>query len=362
MPSYGHGQPPFIVLALPRSRTYWLSKFLSYHDWHCGHDELRYTRGLDDVKAWFDQRNTGTVETGAAPWWRLLREYAPEARIAVVRRPVGEVVDSLMRVPGCSFNQLRISEQMKRLDGKLDQIEARIEGVRSFLFNRLVYPSHCRDLFEFCLPYRFNREWWSDLDGENLQCSLPAMIRYAKAYAPQLEKLAKIAKFETISLISRQIPTEIEGVTLQTEAFEPWFADAQRLFAAHLVQVGEAPDDFLNKNLPLMRDLDRLARMQIVTARSNGRMFGYLMTILSPSLESADVLTSIHTTFFASKDFPMLGLKLQRYAVEQLRVRGVSEAYMRSGPRGDGPKMGSLYRRLGAVPDGELFKLEIEAP
>ena len=55
-------------------------------------------RMLSDVQAWLSQDAVGTAETAGAPWWRLLPRYRPDARVVVVRRPVREVVDSLMRI------------------------------------------------------------------------------------------------------------------------------------------------------------------------------------------------------------------------------------------------------------------------
>ena len=43
----------------------------------------------------------------------------------------------------------------------------------------------------------------------------------------------------------------------------------------------------------LMRKMDELGAMQILTARANGRMFGYHQTLIGPSLESADVLGAL---------------------------------------------------------------------
>lgn len=36
----------FVVFSMPRSRSAWLARFLSYGDWHCGHDEIRHFRSL----------------------------------------------------------------------------------------------------------------------------------------------------------------------------------------------------------------------------------------------------------------------------------------------------------------------------
>jgi hypothetical protein len=125
------------------------------------------------------------------------------------------------------------------------------------------------------------------------------------------------------------------------------------------VAVGEAPDEYLQKNVGLAEDLEASGRLQVVTARSNGKMFGYLMAIISPSLDNPERTSSMHTTFFASKAAPGLGLRLQRKSIELLRERGVDDVYFREGDRGDGPRMAPLYKRLGAVPFGKLHKLEL---
>src|SRR5664279_2954834 len=123
--------PPFVVLAMPRSRSYWLSRFLSAGGWHCGHDELRHMRSLDDVRSWLAQPLTGTVETAAGPFWRLLMDLAPDARVVVLRRPVAEVVDSLVRL---GFERAPMVRIMTRLDAKLAQIAVRVPGCLSVSF------------------------------------------------------------------------------------------------------------------------------------------------------------------------------------------------------------------------------------
>ena len=79
---------PFIVYALPRSRTKWLSRFLTYGGWTCWHDVAVGMRSMADVDRFFARPNTGTAETGAAPGWMLLAQRFPDMRVVVVRRPV----------------------------------------------------------------------------------------------------------------------------------------------------------------------------------------------------------------------------------------------------------------------------------
>ncbi len=344
---------PFIVYALPRSRTFWLSRFLSYGDWHCGHDEIRHARSMDDVRAWFSQPLTGTVETAGAPWWRLV---PPDVRTVVVRRPVADVVASLA---AHGFGRDMMWRLMTRLDRKLDQIEARVPGVLSVQFADLSDEAVCARVFEHCLPYRHDAGWFHAMAGLNLQADLPAMVRYFHAFRPQMEKLEKAAKHRAIAAM-RPPERDIEGVTIQQESFDTWFRDGRALFEAHCVAVGESVDSWVGKNFDLMRALEANGALQFTTARSNGRLFGYLQAVISPSMESPDLTIGVHTLFYPSPVIPHLAMKLQRASIEALKKRGVGEVYWLARDRGEGTRIGALYRRLGAQPFGQFYKLELE--
>lgn len=351
---------PFVVLSLPRSRSAWLSRFLTYRDWVCGHEELRHMRCLEDIKTWFAQPCIGTAETAAAPWWRLLPSVAPDCKIVVVRRPVDEVIESLRRIPGLRFDLDRLAPAMRRLDHKLGQIEKRVPNVLSVGFSDLEREDSCASVFEHCLPHRHDSAHWATLAPINMQINMPALVRYYQAYEPALTKLAHIAKHRTVALMSERERHSLDGLTYQTEAFDDWRRDGQKLFKEHCVIVGEDPNDWERKNWPLMRTLHEAGSLQIMSARCNGRMFGYLVSILSPSLASPDLLTASHTTFFASPDFPGLGLKLQRAALKPLRERGVGEIFMQAGLRGSGERIASIYKRMGAENNGQFFRLDLK--
>lgn len=345
----------FIIYALPRSRTYWLSKFLSYRDWNCGHDELRHARSLDDVRAWFSQPSTGTVETAAAPWWRLVSKYAPDVRVVTIRRPVDEVVASLVSL---GFDETIMQRAMTRLDHKLDQIEARVPGVMSVKFSDLENEGACAEVFQHCLPYAHDPGWWAELAPLNLQTSMAAVVRYIAAYQPQLNKLARTARHEIIAGMAR--PVEHEGITFQEEPFDDVFRDGRHLFEAHCISVGESPDNYLCKNLDLMRELDGTGRIFFITARSNGRMFGYIQTLLGPSLEVPGEQSAINLLFYADPLIPGLGMKLQRASVAALKRRGADELFLRAGIRGSGPRLGVIYQRMGAEHFGQLYRLPLK--
>lgn len=344
---------PFIIYGTPRSRTYWLSRYLTYADWHTGHDEIIHARTLDDVTSWFNQPCTGTVETAAAPFWRMI----PHVKALIIRRPIDDVIDSLMKT--ANFDKPSLTRMMDRLDHKLDQIEKRL-GVQSIPYDELKSEQTCKQIFEYCLPYQHDRKWWKKLRNLNLQISMPQLMRYMNAYQPQMSKLSQIAKHHMLVGITRDIPlSDKDGLSVQQESFETFFRDGQSLFAEHLVLVGEGPGDFTLKNLDLMREMEQAGRLQITTGRCNGRMFGYLMATIGPSLEAPDRVSAAHTINFASPDMPGLGMKMQRASIEALRNQGVDEIFLHAGVRGSGPRMGTLFKRLGASEFGGLYRLEL---
>lgn len=342
----------FIVYGLPRSRTFWLSKFLTYADWTCGHEEIRHARSLDDVTSWFKQPCVGTVETAAAPYWRLIQAYEPKT--VVIRRDVNEVIASLSKL-NIAFDPAHMTALMKKADAKLDQIEHRVPNMMSVKYDDLAKEETCKQIFEFCLPYQHDPNWWSAMSAVNLQINLPALLNYFTAYAPQHKKLATIAKHTMVA--NMQSKFEIDGMEIQEEDFETFYRDGQKLFAEHRLAIGESPDMTEDMDIELMRELDKNECMQIITGRCNGRMFGYLMTLISPSLEEHGRMSAVNTVFYASKDANGLGLMLQRSAIEKLREKGVDELFYRAHVRA--PKLASLYKRMGAVSTGELLVLKL---
>ena len=351
--------PPFVVFSLPRSRTAWLARFLTYGPWECGHDEIRHCRSLDDIKAWLSQPCVGSVETACAPFWRLLVALRSDARVVVVRRPVGEVVDSLMRLELGCFEAGALTAAMQRLDRKLEQIERRMPDVLSVTYADLADEATCAAVFEHCLGLPHDPAWWAAAAVVNIQINMAHCIRYYVAHASQITKLAKQATHRIVAAM-RPEDGEFDGVTFQAEPFRDFYRDAEPLFREHLTQTEQSPDDHARKNLPLLQALDDMGALQCLTARANGRMFGYLMTVVAPSLDAPDVIQGEHQIFFASPAIRGLGMRLQRAALETLRERGVHEVIMRAGHRGSGPRLGTFYRRLGAEQFGQMYRLQLE--
>lgn len=355
---------PFLVLGLPRSRTAWLARFLSYPPWSCGHEDARHLRSMADVRSWLSQSYVGSAETSLARWWPLIPKIAPELRIVVVRRPVGEVVDSLMRL-GFAFDRERLTGVMRKLDHALDQVERHIPCLR-VTFAELAGEAHCRRVFEHCLGQPFDRDWWLSLADDNIQCDMAAILRYADAFKAQMTLAGRLALMELKGAcrphpLPRILSTTEDGVDLVEDDFGRFRRDAEPLFRLHCLAVGEHEDQWREKNWPLFENLAAQGRVSVITARRGDEMLGYLVSALAPSTESQTQWTATETVFFVREDAGrFLGLRLQRAAIEAFRRLRISEVHLRAGIRGDGERLGLLYRRLGAERFGELYKLTLQ--
>ena len=350
-------EAPFIVFGSPRSRTKWTAGFLSYGDWRCGHDEIMHMRTKDDIASWFRQPKTGTVETAATPFWRLALKQWPNLKVVVLRRNVDAIIHSLFSA-GLMANPDEMVRLIHRTDQKLAQIAKRIPRALSVRFEDLHREDVCAEVFEHCLPYRHDPKWWAEWDTRSVSGDLVAQRSYAAAYLPQLSKLARTARQMSISMMAPKT-NEIEGMVFDVERFDDWYRDAQPLFREHMVATGQDVEDFRKKNIPLLQKIDQAGWMQIVTARMNGRMFGYLMSLISPSLDGPHQMAQ-HLPIYASSEFPGLGMKLERESIRRLRERGATEVFQRAGIRGSGPKMGALLNRLGFEDYGHLYRLDLQ--
>jgi len=349
----------FIVYGGARGRTAWLSQFLAYGPYVCGHDELRYARALGDLEKWYSQGNVGTVETAAGPWWRLVERRVSELRTLVVRRPVEDELASFTKL-GWEGDQTALRNLLIRADAKLCQISHRVKGALTVTFDELREESACKKVFEHCLELPFDASWWAHWNNVNVQVNFPALVRYCQAFQADLAKLVSQAKWQSLRDMALREPISLDGMVINIVSLEHAYANGTELFKEHMLVVGEDPEGFSGKNIQLMRELDTSGHLQVVTAEQNGRMFGYLMTVLGPSMEVPGEVSAMHTTFFASPDAKGLGMRIQRKALAALVERGVREVTWHEGVRGDGPRLGTMYRRLGAEPYGQLYHMQLK--
>lgn len=157
----------FVVFSLPRSRSAWLSLFLSYAGREVGHDI-----GPDcaSVGQFMAKIGDGTCETGAIFAWPLIRRLRPDLKLAIVRRDPHEVTESLER-----FGVHDQLIEMQRRSDFLEDLSAQ-RGVVTVDYEDVSHASGCKRLFEHCLDEEFDLGWWRRFDPINIQVDMDKQI------------------------------------------------------------------------------------------------------------------------------------------------------------------------------------------
>ncbi len=176
---------PFVIFSLPRSRSAWLSMFLSYRGLVVGHDI-----GADglSVAQFMDRVWPGTCETGAAFAWPVIRDFLPGAKFVTVRRDRAEVCASLAR-----FGLTGYEDEMRMRDAHMDVIE-HLPGTIRFEYSDLSNGQKCAQLFTHCLEVPFDLKWWCRLDALNIQVDMAKQVQKLIDNRDQIERLKSDAR------------------------------------------------------------------------------------------------------------------------------------------------------------------------
>lgn len=194
---------PFIVYGLPRSRTAWIAKFLTYKDWECGHEQAMYMRNMEDVRAFFAQSSIGTAETAASYGRDLIRHAVPNIKEMVILRPVDEVIESVMRIDISKigfYDRCRLRKGMEYGNRMLQKI-AKDPNVLVIHYADLVNEETCAKVFEYCLPYKFDKAWWESLHAKNVQIDTPALLKYRAENRLRIDTFKRHCKDELRRLV-----------------------------------------------------------------------------------------------------------------------------------------------------------------
>lgn len=179
----------FLILALGRSKTTWLSHLLTYRGWVCDHDRAIYLRSVADVAAYLALPCHGSAETAVAPGWELCRHLAPNLRTVVIRRPIAEVVASFLAVDlqgMATYDEPLMRRNLEYLNRALDRI-ARQPGVLVLDFADLEQESACSAVWQHCLPHPWDHARWLSQRDWNIQCDTVAQIFHYHTHRNEVE-------------------------------------------------------------------------------------------------------------------------------------------------------------------------------
>jgi hypothetical protein len=335
---------PFVVFGLPRSRTAWLARFLSYDGWAVHHDLPIAMGSVREMLDALRQPETGTVETGLTRGARTILDAFPAVRIVVVRRSVDDVRASAARL-GWGYANGYLEGEAARLE----EIAA-LPGALVVDYADLAKERVCRRVFEHCLGRPFDQAWWRALAGRNIQVGVEheALLEQRRP--------AIAAFFDDLD----------RYVTIQHEPFETFYRDAAALFPLHALEAGGFAGLTLDPDADMARALEREGNLLITTARNASGVVGYLMFMINPCFESRGVRLGFQNIFFVRRDYRgglgriSVGGRMHAAARAGLKARGVTAMVGRAGVRADGAKQKHLYDRLGAHAMGSLHFLRLD--
>lgn len=138
-------------------------------------------RRIEDLKSLLAFPRIGTVETAGAQAWRLFHYYNPDVNAVVVRRPVADVVKSMLAIDlhgYAMYDAPRLEKVMAYGDRMLDEVSRELPGCLTLDFDDLATEHGCKALFEHCLPFDFDQNWWRLISLENVQVNVAEHIRY----------------------------------------------------------------------------------------------------------------------------------------------------------------------------------------
>jgi len=335
---------PFVIFTLPRSRSTWLSHWLSYKGLRVGHDIAPHA---DTVQDCLDLLFThiGTVETGTQDAHHILRQAMPTAKFVTIRRPINEVCQSLAK-----FGITNQEKELHRRSQVLDDIEAK--GAFSIPYHALKDARICSALWEYLLEdVPFDFEHWRDMDEKNCQIDVQQHLAFLASRRDHIINLQ--AEVGTLT---------VTGGEFYRIAWEPMasaYEEALPLMQAHLQESDSSEHHPLKPNVTLLSELEKQGMFRVMTARVNGKLVGYLTWTISPDAESEGVILADQGAWYCDPEHP-IGRKLLDHSLKELKAAGIHSVHLHHPPSGRGQKLGSLFKRMGAVPNQTRYSLWLQ--
>lgn len=136
-------------------------------------------------------------------------------------------------------------------------------------------------------------------------------------------------------------------ITYTLEPWDTYYRDCAALWPEHYEEIAVDKDRMpMRPDVANYQALEAAGKLQIVVARDDGRMVGYVLTVIRPHLHYADVLCGFEDAYFLSKTHRrgMVGVKLLREAVRHMQRVGAQKAFFMTKVALD---MGPLFERMG---------------
>jgi hypothetical protein len=115
-------------------------------------------------------------------------------------------------------------------------------------------------------------------------------------------------------------------IIFQKEKLSDILDEAKPLFHEHWEEIAGNKDKYpLNVNYDVYLALDKTGALHVVTARDNGKLVGYVITIVLPHLHYMDCLTAMNDILMLKKEYRRgtTGIRMLKFSEESLNERGV---------------------------------------
>jgi hypothetical protein len=183
---------PYMVFSAGRSRTMWLSAFLTYGICVCHFEATAKVSSLQEVLTMLSIPGMGAAETLAAPAWPLLLTAEPRLRAVVVRRPTEEILASLVAATKdqIELDLPKLRHTLEYIVRALDKLSLQPQTL-TVNFHELEREETCRAVFEHCLPYKHDSGWWKFLAAKNIN---PDVTKLAALFLQREEQILGLGR------------------------------------------------------------------------------------------------------------------------------------------------------------------------
>lgn len=149
-------------------------------------------------------------------------------------------------------------------------------------------------------------------------------------------------------------------ITYQREEWHACLEEMEALWPLHWEEVAGDKDVIkLEPNYAMYDSLVSTGQLHLITARADGKLIGYHVSIVRPHLHYVNSLSAFTDMYFIHPDFRkgMVGVNIFRAAEKSLKQRGVQKMFTGTKLSLD---MGRIFERLGWKETERLYTKVIE--
>jgi hypothetical protein len=173
--------PPCLVIGTPRSRTAWLSAFLSTPERPFVHEPSVHWKGLGDLYGFLDGAGCAS-DSGLTLFWKEAVAHRPDTRLIVVRRDPVAVTASFLRIGFPAQQKMDLYQGVYRI-----WREAVVASAHHYAmtvpFNNMRRASICGAIYRQAHWTKAPRGYVGPWLGQNIQADMATQLAAAAANA-----------------------------------------------------------------------------------------------------------------------------------------------------------------------------------